>query len=146
MYIFKEHKIKFFLELADMISTQSPDPATKCGTILTDNEGRIVSTGYNGFAKNTNNENWPTTRPEKYSFVVHSEENAIINANVILRHIGGGVAFVNRQCCQLCLIKMHNFGVHTVYQTNRKFTSIDEQAIEKVIKETGIKTFFIDLD
>lgn len=131
--------------MADLVSQESPDPATKCGTILTDNECRVVGTGYNGFAKGTNNENWPTTRPEKYLYIVHSEENAILNSNVILRHIGGGYAFVNRQCCNLCLIKMHNFGIHTVYQINRKFNSINEDAINKVLKETGLKTFFVDL-
>ena len=141
----KDSKIKYFLKIADLVSTASPDPSTKCGCVLTDNDGRIVGTGYNGFAKDTDN-NWPLTRPEKYLYVIHSELNAIMNSNVILRHIGGGYAFVNRECCHNCLINMHNFGIHTVYQINRSFNSINKEAIKKVIEETKIKTFLVDLD
>lgn len=141
----KDSKIEYFLRIADLVSTASPDPSTKCGCVLTDNDGRIVGTGYNGFAKGTEN-NWPLERPSKHLYVSHSETNAIINSNVILRHIGGGYAFVNRQCCHQCLIQMHNFGVHTVYQIDRKFNSINEEAIQKVLEETKIKNFYVNLD
>jgi len=141
----KESKIEYFLKMSDLVSSASPDPATKCGCVLTDNDARVVGTGYNGFAKGTE-DNWPLSRPEKYLFVIHSELNAIINSNVILRHIGGGYAFVNRQCCHSCLIHMHNFGIHTVYQINRTFSSVNMEAINKVLEETKIKSFLVDLN
>lgn len=144
MYQITDKKIKYMLNLAELVSTESPDQSTKCGCILTDNDLRVVSTGYNGFAKNTDNNIWPQTRPDKYLYVIHAEENSIINCSVILRHINGGYAFVNRISCQLCLIKLHNFGVHTVYQKNNSFNSINKEAIDKVIKETGIKSILVD--
>ncbi len=67
-----------FLELADVISTWSKDPSSKVGAVIVDKDNRIVSTGYNGFAKGVDDtEERYENRDIKYKIVLHAEENAI---------------------------------------------------------------------
>lgn len=70
-----------FLELAKQISTWSKDPSTKCGAVIVDNNRRVVSIGYNGFAVGVEDEQERyEDRDTKYSIVVHAETNAMLFA------------------------------------------------------------------
>ena len=74
--------IRRFMEMAILVSTWSKDPSTKCGTIIVDTNGRIVSEGFNGFPqKFPDSEERYEDREKKYNLIVHSEINAIIFAN-----------------------------------------------------------------
>ena len=69
-----------FLELAQLVSTWSKDPSTKCGAVITKNK-RVISLGFNGFPRNV--EDSPafySNREEKYRRVIHAEANAILFA------------------------------------------------------------------
>lgn len=72
---------EYFIGLAQYVSQKSKDPSTKVGAVLVKDNHLIVSTGYNGFPFNVvdSNERW-TTRPDKYDYVVHAEQNAILLA------------------------------------------------------------------
>lgn len=71
-----------FLELAKLVSTWSKDPSTQTGAVITDNERRVVSMGYNGFPSRLNDTpERLNDRPTKYSMIVHCEMNAVLNAN-----------------------------------------------------------------
>ena len=41
-----------FIDLAKLVSTWSKDPSTKVGAVITDDNNRVISLGYNGFPKN----------------------------------------------------------------------------------------------
>lgn len=70
-----------FLELAKHISTWSKDPSTKVGSVIVDNDNRIVSVGFNGFPKGVNDtEERYQNREIKYSLVCHAEINSILFA------------------------------------------------------------------
>lgn len=70
-----------FLELAKLVSKWSKDPSTKVGAVIVDPLRRIVSLGYNGFARGVeDSEERYNNREEKYKLVVHAERNAIIFA------------------------------------------------------------------
>ncbi len=75
------HWDKWFIGLAKYISTASKDPSTQVGAVIVDKQNRVISTGYNGFAKGV--KDTPERlydREIKYSIVVHAEINAIIFA------------------------------------------------------------------
>ncbi len=75
-----------FLELASTVSTWSKDPSTKVGSVITDDNRRIISVGYNGFPKGVRDfEHRLNDREVKYKFMVHAERNAIIFANTSLQ-------------------------------------------------------------
>lgn len=70
-----------FLELAKLVSTWSKDPSTQTGAVITTPDNRVVSVGYNGFAKGVNDsEERYANRELKYKIIVHCERNAIIFA------------------------------------------------------------------
>lgn len=81
-----------FLQVAELVSSWSKDPSTKCGAVITRHEWDfrtnkwvkapyIVSTGYNGFpAGCDDHEDIYARRELKLARVVHAEQNAIIAA------------------------------------------------------------------
>jgi dCMP deaminase len=70
-----------FLSLASEVSTWSKDPSTKIGAVIVGSKGQIISQGYNGFPRGISD--YPERyqdRELKYKYIVHAEENAILNA------------------------------------------------------------------
>ncbi len=71
-----------FLELARLVSTWSKDPSTKVGAVIADDKNRIVSLGFNGFARSVQDlSERLNDRETKYKMVLHAEENALLFAN-----------------------------------------------------------------
>jgi len=70
-----------FLNLSEFISNWSKDPSTKVGAVITDNNNRIISVGYNGFPQDITDNDRLENRETKYKIIVHGEMNAILFAN-----------------------------------------------------------------
>jgi len=108
-------KIQNYMDIASTVALRSHDAETKVGAILVNNKsGAIISTGYNGFIKGTNDLVLPNTRPDKYVFILHAEENLITNC---ARH---GLAMEDSflvctlSPCQRCMRLMINSGITKV--------------------------------
>lgn len=70
-----------FLRLAREISAWSKDPSTKVGAVIVRPDRTIVSLGYNGFPRGTDDApHLYADRDFKYRKVVHAEQNALLNA------------------------------------------------------------------
>ena len=70
-----------FLELAQLVSTWGKDPSTRCGAVIVDSANRVVSVGYNGFARGVaDTPDRLDDRDVKLKMVIHAEENAILFA------------------------------------------------------------------
>ena len=74
-----------FIGLAEHISSWSKDPSTKVGSVITDENNRIVSVGYNGFPKGIADDARLDDRSTKYELIVHGEINAILFAGRSLK-------------------------------------------------------------
>lgn len=73
---------KRFVELARFISFWSKDPSTQTGAVIVDPERRVVSVGYNGFARGVEDlQERYDNRDIKYKIIVHCERNALLFAN-----------------------------------------------------------------
>jgi dCMP deaminase len=70
-----------FLSLANTVSMFSKDPSTKVGAVITDDDNRVISIGYNGFPKGIKDDERLEVRDLKYDMVVHAEANALLFAN-----------------------------------------------------------------
>lgn len=73
---------KRFLQLAELVSTWSKDSSTKVGSVIVDDNKRVISVGYNGFPQKIKD------LPERYEnrelklkIVVHAEINGLLFAN-----------------------------------------------------------------
>ena len=77
----KPHWHTRFLELAHHVSRWSKDPSTKCGSVIVDDYGTVISQGYNGFPRGMDDslEKYDD-REYKYDHIIHAEMNAVINA------------------------------------------------------------------
>lgn len=76
-----EKKILSYLRRADVVAENSPDAETKVGSVLVSKKTlSVVSEGYNGFVRGTNDDVIPKTRPKKYDYVIHAEANLLANA------------------------------------------------------------------
>ncbi len=106
------NKDKYFLDLAKHIASNSKDPSTKTGAVITDVRGRFVSAGYNGFPqKMADNPELYANRDEKYSRIVHCEMNALIFAQ---RDLNDCTLYTwPFMSCDRCVVHMIQAGITT---------------------------------
>lgn len=94
----------FFMYRAFQIAMQSPDAQTKQGVILVDTSThRVISEGFNGFPPGSDDENLPTTRPEKYDYMVHCEPNAFNWAARLGARFDDVTAYITMFPCETCV-------------------------------------------
>lgn len=99
-----------FLGLCKHISNWSLDPSTKVGAVIVDKDNRVISIGYNGFAKGVQDlpERY-NDRPTKLSMVSHAENNAILFAK---RDLSGCVLYTWPFCsCSRCAVSVIQAGI-----------------------------------
>ena len=118
----------YFLGLAKVISQRSHDIHTKHGCVITDSSNRILGVGYNGFPRGLDDSNLPTSRPEKYPWMVHSERNAL--SNCVVRP-DNGIAYVTGQCCNDCIIALWQEGIKKVHMIDDHGTHLFDQDAKK---------------
>ena len=97
-----------FLELAWVISRWSKDPSTKVGAVITDQKHRVVSMGFNGFARGLNDTVSDMTRERKLLRTIHAEENALLFAH---RSVESCTAYVTHIPCAKCCAKLIQAGI-----------------------------------
>lgn len=107
-----------FLELARHVAQWSKDPSTKCGAVVVDDTRRVVSMGFNGFARGTDDS------PEKYADrdyklenVIHCEENAILQAG---EDLAGYSIYSSAMPCSRCAACIIQCGIQTVVVPHRE--------------------------
>lgn len=125
----RQSKLNNYMEMAEVVSKRSHDAETQVGAVLINNEsGAIIATGYNGFVRNAPDAVLPTTRPDKYEYIVHAEQNLIANC---ARH-GISMANCTLVCtlspCKLCMRMLYNCGITKVIvkELYRDFNQIRE--------------------
>lgn len=131
----------YFLGLAFCVAERSIDSQTKHGCIIVDeNTHNILSLGYNGPPQKCKDDSKiPTTRPDKYLWMAHSEANAIFNCRFKTENM---VAYVTGQCCPTCLLSLWQFGVQKVVMVDghgsHTITQNELEWEKDFIEQTGI--------
>lgn len=144
----KEHiKAKKYIQLAKCNAELfSKDPDTKVGCIiLTPDFSRQLSTGINGFVRHMNDddeERWK--RPLKYSFISHSEANAIANAARTGTPLDGSVIVVTKFPCSNCTKLLIQAGVKKIYTVVPNYDS-EVWGQDAIISETMLAEVGIDV-
>jgi len=79
-YVISKWDVRF-MEFTDLTVAQwSKDRSSRVGAVIV-KDREIVTTGFNGLPRGCNDDNEARhERPEKYSWFIHAEPNAIINA------------------------------------------------------------------
>lgn len=139
---------RWFLGLAQYISTASKDKSTKVGCVIVDSKKRVVSVGYNGFPYNIEDDtSLLDNREEKLKRIIHAEPNAIIFAK---QDLTGCQLFTYpfapcSNCCSLILQSGITRIVAPKASDSLKARWGDSLKVsESMIKEAGIE--FIEYD
>lgn len=105
-----------FLDMAELVSSWSKDPSTKVGAVIFDTDNRIISTGFNGFARGVPDaEHLLENRETKYPLVIHAEHNAVLFAK---QNLEGCSVAVTHQPCARCTSVMAQVGIKKIHFRN----------------------------
>lgn len=119
----------YFLGLAKVASQRSHDTQTQHGCVITDSHNRILGLGYNGFPRGLSDKYLPTTRPEKYPWMIHAERNALSNCVVRPEN---GVAYVTGQCCNDCIMALWQEGIKKVVMSKNHGTYLFDKKAQEI--------------
>lgn len=132
-----------YMDIAVTIAARSHDAETKVGAVLVNNaSGAIIATGYNGFVRGAPDDVLPNTRPEKYEYILHAEQNLIANS---ARH---GISMENCSLvctlspCKHCMRMLLNCGITEViakdlYKDFNDIIQMQDIKVEVTQKEDG---------
>ena len=125
--------------LAAHIAEWSKDPSTKVGAVIVDSQQRIVSTGFNGFARGVDDDDaLYAQRDIKLLRTLHAEQNAILFAH---RSIAGCTIYVTHPPCARCAAMLIQSGitrvVHPPNQLSDKWAH-ELAAASTMYREAGV--------
>ncbi len=104
-----------FMQMAQLISTWSKDQSTKVGCVIVSPDKAILSMGYNGFPRGVKDYiKSRHERPDKYEFVVHAEENALLNAGRNGTRLSDGILYVTMPPCTHCAGSIIQSGIKEI--------------------------------
>lgn len=132
-----------FMTMAELVASWSKDPSTKVGAVITDPNNRIVSTGFNGPARNV--EDVFKSREQKLMRTIHAEENAILFAQT---NLGAHNIYITHPPCARCAAKIIQVGIFEVYfkKPSEDFLSRWKDDYEETLlqfKESEVDVFIL---
>lgn len=145
---------KRYLGLAAEIASWSKDPRRKIGAVIVGKNGEILSQGYNGFARDVNDdEKRYNDRETKHMFVVHAEMNAILNAARNGTRISGSTMYVYGlpPCCD-CAKAIIQSGIRKLIIQPLNMEDVSPnwaksfEASSTMLKEAKVKYIVVDHD
>ena len=141
---------KYFINLAYNISLKSKDKKKVGAVLVSLNDHRIISTGYNGLPAGINdNIEERQERPEKYYWIEHAERNAIYNAARIGVSLRESTMYLTCGIpCSDCAKGIISSGIKRIHckikDTTRNREYWDEHAKRslQMFKESGVEVIF----
>ena len=126
----------YFMGISLLSGKRSKEPSTTIGAWIVDKDNRIVSIGYNGFVNGCSDEDFPWGREgefleTKYPFVVHAEQNAILNARG--KSLEGSTIYVNLFPCHDCTKNIIQSGIKRVVYLEDKYKDTDSIKASKMM-------------
>lgn len=136
-----------FLEVAKLVSTWSKDPSTKVGAVIVNSYQRIVSTGFNGFARGIADDGRLEDRSTKNKIVIHAEANALLFAVKAGQGVEGCTMYIHKSLpCGPCAALIIQAGITAVVvpqleysepETERRWAE-DHSLAEQMFREVGM--------
>ena len=76
---------QFFMGIAELASKRSKDPHVRHGACIVNGDNIILGIGYNGLPRGMDDDKFDWSRETKGPYIVHAEENAILNSGDITK-------------------------------------------------------------
>ena len=132
-----------FMSLAAFVATWSKDPDHQVGAVITTKDNRVLSLGYNGPPRGTNDSE--LTNSAKVFRTLHAELNAILNARHDLE--GSTIYVYPFNPCAQCAAAIIQKGITKVVcrENSRMLTTWESSQNEaaSMFEEAGVKVVLI---
>ncbi|RUA05843.1 MAG: cytidine deaminase [Fusobacteria bacterium] len=132
---------EYFMGVAILSGHRSKDPSTQVGACIVNEEKRIVGVGYNGFPRGISdsdpNFSWGKTGTfleTKYPFVVHAEQNAILNST---KNLNNCTIYVGLFPCNECAKSIIQSGIKKVVYLSDKHRKADSTIASKMLFDSA---------
>ena len=138
---------EYFMGVSMLSGMRSKDPNTQVGACIVGKDHRILSMGYNGFPNGCSDDLFPWAREgavleTKYSFVAHSELNAILNYRGNTQDLQGAKIYVRFFPCNECAKAIIQSGIREViYSHSYDYDnhSDEMEASIRMFEKCGVK-------
>ncbi len=133
---------EYFMGIALLSGKRSKDPQTQVGACLVNADNRIVGIGYNGLPRGCQDDVFPWEREgsfleTKYPYVVHAEQNAILNATAPLK---GCRLYVSLFPCHECAKYIIQSGITDIYYMSDKYQGTESNiASKRMLDAAGVR-------
>lgn len=127
----------YFMTHCFLVSMRSIDPSTKHGCVIVDEYNRILATGYNGPLAGVDDSQVPLTRPEKYYYLPHAEENAILSLDGA--KLPNAKLYVTGRPCHKCMRMILQKGIrHIIYgpQNSKMMDETETEIVNNMVNLT----------
>lgn len=131
-----------FMQMCRVIAMRSKDPNTQNGACIVNQDNIIIGLGYNGFPRGCSDDNLPWQREgefydKKYAYVVHAEENAILNANTDTK---GAKLYCSLFPCNECAKVTIQKGIkEVIFESDKYHDDPIWQASRRLLDLAGVK-------
>ena len=132
------------LKLAQQISTWSKDPSKKVGAIIVRGKNNIISVGYNGLPKGIKDDNRLKDKEWKLKYILHAEENALINAT---SSVEGCTIFCTHTPCSKCSSQIIQYGINRVIVPKQSLSHFEKYGHNgiNILREANIEYNEVDI-
>jgi dCMP deaminase len=124
----------YFMYITEVVKLRSPDPKTQVGAVLTTDDNRIISTGYNALMAGVDEHSidWSERERDVYPRILHAEANALLFAQSRFKN---SRLYCTYSPCRECLKLMAAAGVtKVVFQ----YAYRDYEDVAELAKELNI--------
>lgn len=136
---------EYYMGIAKLSAMRSKDPNTQVGAAIVGRDKRILTMGYNGLpAGMSDDENvWERDGDElhqKYTYICHAEENAILNYRGDFGALEGATIYVSLFPCNNCAKMIVQSGIkEVVYESDKYCGTPMNIASKKILSAGGVK-------
>lgn len=129
----------FFMAEAFISSQRSIDSSTVHGAVWVSKDNRILSKGYNGPISGIKDTEVPQSRPDKYPWFIHAEDNAILNFYGSKSDTINSTIYVTGRPCSGCLRSIIQKGICKIVYGHVGSDCVDQKDLdiqEKMLKSS----------
>ena len=139
----------YFINILHTTANMSKDENTKVGSLIIDTEKKVVvSSGWNDLPVGIKHTPERNSRPMKYIYTIHSEQNCLINALKLGVNVNNLTMITTLGCCPTCCCSIVNSGVKEVVTPSLDYKHVScgelyEHSVN-IMREGGVDWIFDD--
>ena len=126
----------YFMKIALLSAQRSKDPNTQVGTCIVSQDNKIIGIGYNGMPRGCSDDKFSWNKPEKYLYVCHAEQNALLNANDFSK-LKDSILYTTLFPCNECTKNIIQLGVSKIYYLEDKYSDSKEIIASKKMLDSA---------